>query len=212
MRSQAAFSLFAGPRRSLCYACGRQSAAALPETAIYPLRHDPSETTTGFQFSRRRSHSLPVLGVARATPAGAKSLRSCPKRQSTLSGPPLKAVRGILRSQAAFSLFAGPRRSLCYACGRQSAAALPETAIYPLRHDPSETTTGFQFSRRRSHSLPVLGVARATPAGAKSLRSCPKRQSTLSGPERRRRCYWISGGSVYGLKDIVGRSAESVEK
>ncbi|MDJ0888080.1 MAG: hypothetical protein QNI89_12295, partial [Desulfobacterales bacterium] len=39
---------------------------------------------------------------------------------------------GIFRSQAAFSLFVGPRRSIIYACGRQIAAAWPETEIYPL--------------------------------------------------------------------------------
>jgi hypothetical protein len=61
------------PRRSVGYACGTQSAAALPGTPIYPL---PADTVgRGAFWPLRRSRLLGVLGVAWATPAVPSHLR-----------------------------------------------------------------------------------------------------------------------------------------
>ena len=55
---------------------------------------------------------------------------------------------------AAFSLPAGPRRSQRYACGRQVAAALPGTEIYPYRKAIVHGE-GASFSPGAAFSLPA---------------------------------------------------------
>ncbi len=84
---------------------------------------------------------------------------------------------GIFCSRAAFSLPAGPRRSLGYACGRQVAAALPENKIYPFKTASNlEKREGFFASGRRSPR--IVAAAYISTPHPKALCSLDQRQKS----------------------------------